>query len=105
MTKDPTNSRLDWDEFEDIERTWPLLVVGNPPKGGADQEEDEGFQTATSDDGDENCPPTQTRLLPVSQYTELMTPLGPPEPRADILPEEGVYDAIFWAVTPPKDKN
>lgn len=90
VTKDPENNRLDWDEFENIERTWPLLVVGNPPNGGVDQEEEEGFQMATSDDGDENCPPAQTRLLAVSQYTVRMTPSGPPEPRADILPEEGV---------------
>jgi hypothetical protein len=105
VTKDPANNRLDWDELEDIERTWPLLVVDNPPNGGADQEDDEGFQTATSDDGDENCPPTQTRLLAASQYTVRTGPLGPSDPRADILPEEGVYDAMFWAVMPPKDEN
>ena len=94
VAKDPANNRLDWDEFEDIESTRPLLFADSPPNGGADQEEDAGFQTATNDDGDENSPPTQTLLLLISQYTERMTPLGPPEPRADILPEEGVYDAI-----------
>ena len=105
VTKDPANNRLDSDEFEDIESTRPLLFADSPPNGGADQEEDEGFQTATNDDGDENSPPTQTRLLPASQYTERMAPLGPPEPRADTLPEEGVYDAMCWAGVPPNDEN
>lgn len=105
VMKDPANNRLDSDEFEDIESTWPLLLVDSPTNGGADQEDDEGFQTATNDDGDENPPPTQTRLLLVSQYTERIAPLGPPEPRADILPEEGAYDTIFWAGVFPNDEN
>lgn len=67
VTKEPAKNRLDWDEFEDIASTSPLLVVGSPPNGGADQEEDEGFQIATNDDGVENWPPTQTRLLATSQ--------------------------------------
>lgn len=89
VTKEPVNNRLDSEEFEDIESTRPLLFAGSPPNGGADQEEDEGSQTATSDDGDENSPPTQTRLFLASQYTERMMPLGPLEPRADIWPDEG----------------
>ena len=105
VTKDPAKNKLDWEEFEDIEDTCPLLVVGNPPNGGADQEEDEGFHTATNEEGEENRPPTQTRLLATSQYTERMTPLGPPDPKADIFPEEGVYDAMFCAGVPPKDEN
>jgi len=105
VRKDPANNRLDSDEFEDMESTLPLLFADSPPNGGADQEEDEGFQMATNDDGDENSPPTQTRLLLVSQYTERMTPLGPPEPRADALPEDGVYDTMFWAVVLPNDEN
>ena len=105
VTKDPANNRLDSDEFEDIESTRPLLFADSPPNGGADQEEEEGSQTATNDDGDENSPPTQTRLLLVSQYTERIAPLGPPEPRADTLPEEGEYDAMFWAGVLPNDEN
>ena len=105
VTKDPAKNRLESDEFEDIESTRPLLFAGSPPNGGADQEEDEGFQTATNDDGDENSPPTQTRLLLTSQYTERTAPLGPPEPRADILLEEGVYDAMYWAGVFPNDEN
>ena len=67
VVKDPANNKLDPEEFEDIESTCPLLFADSPPNGGADQEEDEGFQTATNDDGDVNSPPTQTRLLVVSQ--------------------------------------
>ena len=105
VRKDPVNNRLDSDEFEDIESTRPLLLADSPPNGGTDQEEDEGFQMVTNGDGDEKSPPTQTRLLLVSQYTDRITSSGPPEPRADILPEEGVYDTMFWAGVPPNDEN
>jgi len=39
----------------------------------------------------------------MSQYTERRTPLGPPEPRADILPD-GACDTMSWTGVPPNDE-
>jgi hypothetical protein len=85
VVNEPVKKRLVSEALEVMDMTWPL----RPLNSGADHEFDLEFQTATEGPGDEKRPPTQRLSLGESQYTALIGPSGPPEPRAEKAAEEG----------------
>lgn len=104
MINEPAKKRLDSEELVVMERTRPSAPV-SPLKGGLDQDFAEISHTATDAPGDVKEPPAQTLLFLASQKTASTSPLGPFVPRAENLPDEGVYDAIFEAEVEPIEEN
>lgn len=104
MRNEPAKRRLDCDELDAMEKTC-AEAPERPPNGGADHEDEPTFHTATSDAGELKFPPTHTCLFSESQYTALIAPLGPPEPSADIAPDDELYDAMFCAPVLAKEEN
>lgn len=104
MINEPAKKRLDSEELVVMDSTRPSAPV-KPLNGGLDQEFADVSHTATDAPGEVNEPPTQTLLSLVSQNTASISPLGPFEPRAANLPEDGVYEAILEAEVEPIDEN
>lgn len=96
VMKEPAKKRLASDELEVMDKTLDC-APDTPTNGGCDHVFDLGSQIATEEPGDVNLPPTHTLLSLVSQNTASTSPLGPPDPRASNLLDEGVYDATFVA--------
>lgn len=101
---EPAKNRVDADELDVMERT-SAAAPERPPNGGRDHELEFMSHTATDEPGDVNLPPTHTLLFCPSQYTALISPLGPLEPRAAKAPDDCVYDAILFAEVPLMDEN
>lgn len=104
VIKEPAKNSVDWEELEVMERT-SAAAPERPPNGGLDHEFEFRSHTATDEPGDVNLPPTHTLLFLSSQYTALISPLGPLEPRAAKAPDDCVYDAILVAEVPLNDEN
>lgn len=89
VMKEPAKKRLASDEFVVIERTVDCAPE-TPTKGGFDHEPDLISQRATDEPGDVKLPPTQIFPSFASQNIAFTWPLGPLEPKAANVPDEGV---------------
>ena len=102
VMKEPEKNRLDCEAFVVMDDTSAAAPV-RPSNGGADQEDDAVFQTATPRDGDVKRPPAHTFDPAWSQKSACTSPSGPPEPRAANDAVFGVYEATLLADTPPSE--
>jgi hypothetical protein len=96
VMKEPAKKRLESDEFVVMEKTVDCAPE-TPTKGGFDHEPDFTSNRATEEPGDVKLPPTQTFPSFASQNIAFTWPLGPLEPKAVNVPDEGVYDATLLA--------